>query len=138
MASAEAGAAGGPSSARPDGGFPTLGRSRRGGRDLPGRLGRWLQPGAPAEPWSPPLASSSTAAALEREAWDCGGDPNRGREGVRREAGEEANLARILRSPCPAPPRRFPAHHPAPWLVPGAVTSRPGVARYRRPGAAGG
>lgn len=60
--------------------------------------------------------------------------PGRCQEGGR----EEASLARILRSPCPAPPRRFPAHHPAPRPVPGAVTSRPGVARYRRPGAASG
>lgn len=40
------------------------------GWDLPVRLGRWLQPRATAEPRSPPLASPSPPAVLERDAKD--------------------------------------------------------------------
>lgn len=123
LASAEAAAAGGLSPARPDG-FPKPRTLPQQGWDLPVRPGRRLQPGAPAEPRSPPPAAPfddrRSRMRHRKQRWR----PHRGREGAGSWTREEGNLARTPSFSLPRP-LRVPAHYPAPQLVPGAVTSGP-------------
>lgn len=122
LASAEAAAAGGPSPARTDGGFPKPRSFPQQGWDLPVCPGRPLQPGAPAEPRSPPPAAPFDNRRSRTRHRKLRWRPHRGREGARswNPGGEKSRENPSFSLPRPL---RVPSHYPAPQLVPGAVTS---------------
>lgn len=114
LASAEAAAAGGPSPARTDGGFPKPRSFPQQGWDLPVCPGRPLQPGAPAEPRSPPPAAPFDNRRSRTRHRKLRWRPHRGREGAGSWTREERSLARTPRSPCPAPSAsRLTTRHPS-------------------------
>lgn len=128
-------AAGGTSPARTTGGFPTP-VAPAVGRDLPVRRGHRLQPRAPAQPQSPPLAlprRPASPVATPKTEVETGTEARKvlGAGTERRKISRESPVL-----PAPPPPRS--GSPPGPRLLPGAVTSQPGVARRPGPGARSG
>lgn len=122
--SAGAATAGGLSPARPDGGFPTLGRTRRGvglaGSSWP--LAPTPSAGRASEP-APRLSFTACRSRTRRQRLRWKPGPKRGR--CRSWAGWRQISRESLVLPAPPPP--LPGSPPGPRLVPGAVTSWPGV-----------